>query len=257
MHNFRKVRLHRLSLFLVCLVALCASRLDASLLSTATVTLGGPCSGTLTVTGTSTASASLPCTNNGGASASANSSFAVSASPLSTFSFSESAATQDVATSTASFNYELVVTGGTGTGFLVLNLDYNISGNKDAQSSANSAFTETLNGSALNSGTLCLGPIAVAGPFSCNSTVPIGFGFTYGLPFELSLAVTGTAGGGLAAASIEGTTVLTWAAITTGGSLPNPNAGLSIVPEPSPAALCSLSVAALCAILRRRRLYVS
>ena len=232
----------RFALFCSLFAALGTSSLYASLLSTAAVNLGGLCTGSLTKTGTSSASATLPCSS-GGVSASANASFNAAESPLSTLSFTESAPPQDSATSTGSFDYVLNLSGGTGTGFLVLDINYNISGSKDAQASGNSTFSETLNGGTLNTGTLCQGPIAVAGPFSCNSTMPIGFGFTYGVPFKLALAITGTAGGGLGGASINGMADLTWAAITTGSSLPNPNARLNIVPEPSPTALYCLSLA--------------
>ncbi len=256
MHTFfQENRILRKALLIPTLIlaaTIAAPHLSATLLSSASVTLGGACTGAQTVTGTSSASVTLPC-GSGSASASANSSFDTAVPSLSTLAFSDSAGFGDVSTSTASFDYELVVLGGTGTGFLALDFDSSIGGNKDAQASASSSFVEMLNGINLNSGSLCAGPIATGGAFSCSSsTVPIGFGFTYGTPFELSFALTGIAGGGLGGASISGSGDFNYAILTTGSSLPNPGGTLNMVPEPSSPALL-LSAALMLLILSARK----
>jgi hypothetical protein len=127
----------------------------------------------------------------------------------------------------------LVILGNSGTGFLALDYLNSVSGFNDPQASANASINATLNGATLDSGRLCGNAPAMGGPFSCSSPVPIGFGFTYGTPFELAVSVTGVAGGGLGGSNISGTGSFAYAILPTSTGLPDPNSTLNlVVPEP-------------------------
>jgi hypothetical protein len=132
----------------------------------------------------------------------------------------------------------LVILGRTGTGFLALDYLSSIGGSNDPQASANASINATLNGATLDSGRLCGNMPAMGGPFSCSSPVPIGFGFTYGTPFDLAVSVTGVAGGGLGGAGISGTGSFSYSILPTSTGLPDPLSTLNlVVPEPGTAGL--------------------
>ena len=120
-----------------------------------------------------------------------------------------------------------------------------ISGSNDPQASANATLVASLNGVQYNNTRVCGNAPAIGGPFSCPSiVVPIGFNFTFGVPFELSVALNAVAGGGLGGASISGGT-------NFGYSLPN-GGTLSMVPEPS--AVWLVPCASIALFFTRRRL---
>ena len=105
----------------------------------------------------------------------------------------------------------------------------------------------SLNGVQYNNTRVCGNAPAIGGPFSCPTiSVPIGFNFTFGVPFELSVALNALAGGGLGGASISGGT-------SFGYTLPNGET-LSMVPEPSAFFLVPCALIAL-GFMRRRLRY--
>lgn len=122
-----------------------------------------------------------------------------------------------------------------------------MSGFNDPQASANASFEVKLNGATLDSGRLCGNTPGMGGPFSCSSPTPIGFGFTYGTPFDLAFSVTGVAGGGLGGSNISGTGSFSYAILPTSTGRPDPGSSLNlVVPKPGTAGLM-LAVAMLSA----------
>ncbi|HEY6989073.1 MAG TPA: hypothetical protein VH369_11845 [Bryobacteraceae bacterium] len=211
---------------------LAASSLYGGVISSANIS-GGACSPSQTVADAFAATASVSCTGPA-SSAAADISFAIGSPSLANLSFSDSAAPFNVSTSTASFDYMLVILGQTGTGFLALDYLSDVSGFNDPQASANASFEVKLNGATLDSGRLCGNTPGMGGPFSCSFPMPIGFGFTYGTPFELAISVTGVAGGGLGGSNISGTGSFSYAILPTSTGQPDPGSTLNlVVPEPA------------------------
>jgi hypothetical protein len=219
-----------------------ASPSYADLMSTASVnplTCGSP----VVVNGTSSASASA-CTPPQGGSASTSINFGITSSTLSTWTFDDVAAPQTSSRSSSLFDEELVVTGGTGAGFLTLNFVENgIGGGNDPQASANATETAFLNGVQYSNVRVCGNPPATSGIVCMNPNVPIGVSFTYGVPFELSVALDAVAGGGLGGANINGGGTLDY-------SLPSSSDVLSAVPEPPTAILMTAGMLVLLVRMR-------
>ncbi len=216
--------------FVVPALLLTVSSLYGGVISSANIS--GICNTSQTTPGAFTASASVSCSGPSSA-AGANTSFTIGSPSLASLSFSDSAAPSNVSTSTASFDFMLVILGNSGTGFLALDYLNSVSGFNDPQASANASINATLNGATLDSGRLCGNAPAIGGPFSCSSPVPIGFSFTYGTPFELVVSVTGVAGGGMGGSDISGTGSFAYAILPASTGLPDPNSTLNlVVPEP-------------------------
>jgi hypothetical protein len=217
--------------FILLALFVTVSSLYGDVISSASIS-GGSCTPSQTVSGVFSASASVSCTGPSSA-ASASTSFNIGSPSLASLSFSDSAAPFNVSTSTASFDFTLVILGNSGTGFLALDYLNNVSGSNDPQASANASIDVMLNGVTLDSGRLCGNTPGMGGPFSCSFPDPIGFGFTYGTPFELAVSVTGVAGGGLGGSNISGTGSFSYAILPTSTGRPDPNSTLNlVVPEP-------------------------
>jgi len=202
-----------------------ASPSYADLVSTATVNPLNGCGSTDVVVGTSSASASA-CTPSNGGTASTSINFGITSTTLATWSFDDTAAAETESSSSSLFDYEFVVTGGTGAGFLTLNFAENgAGGNNDPQASDNFSILASLNGTQYSDVRICGSPPAASG-FSCaNPTDAIGIAFTYGTPFELSVALDAAAGG--LGADISGGGALSY-------STPSPTDILSLVPGTTP-----------------------
>jgi hypothetical protein len=215
-----------------------ASPSYADLMSTASVNPLNGCGSPVVVNGTSSASASA-CTPPQGGSASTSINFGITSSTISTWTFDDVAAPQTSSNSSSLFDEELVVTGGKGAGFLTLNfIENGIGGSNDPQASANATETASLNGVQYSDVRVCGNPPAMSGIVCMNPMVPIGVAFTYGVPFELSVALDAVAGGGLGGANISGGATLDY-------SLPSSTDALSTVPEPASAFLMTAGVFAL------------
>lgn len=236
------------------LIALVSSPAYSSgLLSSATINPVGPCSASQTVTGTSSAFLNL-CSS----SASANTSFDISSPTLGTLAISDSVAPTIEATSTASFDFPLYVSGGSGLGFLALDFVSTTNGQNDAMASASAKIDAALNGSVYSSTIICANVPAVGGNFSCSGSQSIGFGFVYGVPFELSVSLTGRAGSGptplIIPTDISTSGDFSYGIYLSGTALvPNPNGKLNLVPEPSSAALVISGMLLSITIWRLRR----
>jgi PEP-CTERM motif len=88
------------------------------------------------------------------------------------------------------------------------------------------------------------GNIPATSTFVCtNPTDAIGVAFTYGTPFELSVALDAVAGGGLGGSNISGGGTLSY-------SLPSQSDVLSTVPEPTTTILMTTGMFAL--LIQRR-----
>src|ERR1700751_4815729 len=187
-----------------------ASPSYADLMSTASVNPLNGCGSPVVVNGTSSASASA-CTPPQGGSASTSINFGITSSTIATWTFSDVAGASTTSNSTSLFDDEFVVTGGTGTGFLTLNFVENgIGGGNDPQASANATEMASLNGVQYSNVRICGNPPAQSGIVCMNPIVPIGVGFTYGVPFELSVALDAVAGGGLGGSNISGGATLSY-----------------------------------------------
>jgi len=170
----------------------------ADLMSTAAVNIFGPCGLSQEVTGTARASATA-CTLPEGGSASTSINFGITSSEIATWAFDDGAGRSSNAKSTSLFDNEFVVTGGSGSGFLTLNfVESDVMGNNDPQASANFEVVASLNGVQYSNVRICGNPPAVEGIVCMNPTDAIGVAFTYGTPFELSVALNAVAAGGLA-----------------------------------------------------------
>jgi hypothetical protein len=224
------------------------SALFADVLSTVTVNPYGPCGLPQTVTGTTSASTTV-CTYPEGGSASTSITFAITSSTLASWSFSDGAGASAVSNSSSLFDNKFVVTGGSGSGFLTLNfVESGVSGDNDPQASASFNVAASLNGVQYSNVRIC-GNLPATEGIVCNTpTDPIGITFTYGTPFELSVALNGVAGGGLAHfvpfTTIKGNGVLNY-------SLPSPTDVLAPVPEPSAAVLIAAGLSVV--FFRTRR----
>lgn len=219
-----------------------ASPSYADLMSTASVnplTCGSP----VVVSGTSSASASA-CTPPQGGSASTAINFGIGATTISTWTFDDVAAPQTSSNSSSLFDEELVVAGGTGAGFLTLNFVENgVGGGNDPQASASFNVLASLNGTQYSNVRICGNPPAQSGIVCMNPIDPIGVAFTYGVPFELSVALDAVAGGGLGGANISGGGTLDY-------SLPSSSDVLSTVPEPPTAILMTAGMLVLLVRMR-------
>ena len=231
-----------------CMVAVSTLPAYGDVISSASIT-GGDCAPSQTVSGAFTATASVSCLSPS-SSASAGLTFDVGSPSLSMLTFSDSAAPFNVATSSASFDFSLVVLGGSGTGFLALDYLNNVSGSNDPQASANAGLTVLLNGGTDFSGRVCGNMPGSGGPFSCSNPIPVGFNFTYGTPFQLVVTLTGVAGGGLGGSNISGNGTFSYTILSSTGQ-PNPNAALNVVPEPGSGYLVGLILLVLFAGLNR------
>ena len=206
------------------------------LLSTATVTAVGPfCNVTISQTGTSSVTDSLPACNGEAAVASASTSFNAASPNLSTLSVTDSASGPEgpSAKSTASFDYLLYVTGGSGPGFFNLSFVHSDAGDSLGMSGGNVVLSASLNGTSYSNSVLCAAG-AGSGFVTCSGSVPIGFKFNYGVPFELNVALNGEFGG-IDGAFIRSSGNFTYSIFTSGE--PNPSASLRLIPEPSSASL--------------------
>lgn len=125
-------------------------------------------------------------------------------------------------------------------GFLTLNFVENgIGGGNDPQASANATVMASLNGVPYSDVRVCGNPPAQSGIVCTNPTVPIGVNFTFGVPFELSVALDAVAGGGLGGSNISGGATLDY-------SLPSESDVLvTTVPEPATAILMIIGIFAL------------
>ena len=177
-------RLPRYAFGVVLVGGLSVFPLRATVISTAVVS--GRCDTSQMNSGLSNAVASASCLTS---SASADSSFDISSPSLSTLAFNSSAQPSNVSTGTASFVNALVVTGGSGAGFLALDFVSSINGANDPQASANATLNVSLNGAVLDSTRVCGNVPATGGPFNCSVTVPIGFAFSYN---RLSASIFGS-----------------------------------------------------------------
>ncbi|HSY69239.1 MAG TPA: hypothetical protein VK813_11385 [Edaphobacter sp.] len=218
----------------------------ADLVSTATVNIFNPCGSSTEVMGTSNASTNA-CTFPEGGRAATSINFGITSSTIATWTFNDGAGQSSTALSTSLFDYEFVVTGGSGPGFLTLNfVESDVMGNNDPQASANFEVVAALNGVQYSDVRICGNPPAMEGIVCMNPTDAIGVAFTYGTPFELSVALNAVAAGGLAHlvpfTTLEGDGTLNY-------SLPSQSDVLSIVaatvPEPASAILMTTGVFAL------------
>jgi hypothetical protein len=207
----------------------------ADLVSTASVNPFGTCGSPVAVMGTSSASATA-CTPPQGGSASTSINFGITSSSLATWTFDDVAGEHTSSNSSSLFDDVFVVTGGTGAGFLTLNFaETGVLGNNDPQASANFEVVASLNGVQYSDVRICGNPPAMAGIVCMNPTDAIGVAFTYGTPFELSVALDAVAGGGLDFANISGGGTLSY-------SLPSQSDVLSTVPEPATAILMTTGI---------------
>lgn len=212
----------------------------ADLMSTATVNIFNGCGSSTEVMGTSSAMATA-CTSQ----ASTSINFGIASSTLATWSFDDVAVPSTTALSTSLFDDEFVVTGGTGAGFLTLTFaESGAFGTNDPQASDSFNVLASLNGTQYSDVRIC-GNIPATSTFVCmNPTDAIGVAFTYGTPFELSVALDAVAGGGLGGSDISGGGTLSY-------SLPSGSDVLSLatVPEPATAILMTTGIFAL--LIRR------
>ena len=214
----------------------------ASLISTASVNILNGCGSSSVVMGTSSASTSA-CSPSQGASASTSINFGITPSTLATWTFNDVAAPQTGATTSSLFDNEFVVTGGSGAGFLTLTFVENGAfGNNDPQASDSFNVAASLNGTQYSNMRIC-GNLPATSTFVCGgSPDSIGVAFTYGTPFDLSVALNAVAGGGLGGASISG-----------GGTLDYSlqSGVLSTVPVPEPVSAILMTTGMLGLLLRR------
>jgi hypothetical protein len=202
----------------------------ADLVSTASVNPFGSCGSPMVTVGTSSASASA-CTSPQGGTASTSISFGITSTTLSTWTFNDVAGEDTTSNSSSLFDDKFVVTGGTGAGFLTLNFaESGVGGGNDPQASASFNVLASLNGTQYSDVRICGNPPATSGIVCTNPTDAIGVAFTYGTPFELSVALDAVAGGGLGGSNIHGGGTLSY-------SLPSQSDVLSTVPEPATAIL--------------------
>jgi hypothetical protein len=216
---------------------------NADLVSTATVNIFNSCGPSTEVMGTSSAMATA-CTSPQGGSASTSINFGITSSTLATWTFDDVAGPSTTALSTSLFDNEFVVTGGTGAGFLTLNFaESGVGGGNDPQASASFNVLASLNGTQYSDVRICGNPPAVSGIVCMNPMDPIGIAFTYGTPFELSVALDAVAGGGLGGSNISGGGTLSY-------SLPSQSDVLTTDPEPATAILMTTGMFVL--LVRRR-----
>jgi len=207
----------------------------ADLISTATVNIFNPCGPSQEVNGTS----------------SANATACIAPSTVATWAFNDGSGQASSALSTSLFNNEFVVTGGSGAGFLTLNfVESDVLGNNDPQGSANFEVVASLDGVQYSDVRICGNLPATEGIVCMHPTDAIGVAFTYGTPFELSVALNAVAAGGLANlvpyTTLEGDGTLDY-------SLPAGDVLSTVpgtVPEPATAVLMTAGMFALL-LLRR------
>jgi hypothetical protein len=202
----------------------------ADLMSTATVNIFNGCGPSSEVMGTSSASTTA-CTASQGGSASTSINFGITPSTLATWTFDNVAAPETTAMTTSLFDNEFVVTGGSGAGFLTLTFaETGAFGHNDPQASDSFNVLASLNGTQYSDVRIC-GNLPATSTFVCSNPLDsIGVAFTYGTPFELSVALDAVAGGGLGGSGISGGGTLSY-------SLPSQGDVLSTVPEPATAIL--------------------
>jgi hypothetical protein len=146
---------------------------------------------------------------------------------------------------TSLFDNEFVVTGGSGAGFLTLNFVENGAfGNNDPQASDSFNVLASMNGTQYSNVRICGNPPAASGFMCPGSPDSIGVAFTYGTPFELSVALDAVAGGGLGGSNINGGGTLSY-------SLPSSNV-LSTVPTPEPATAILMTTGIFALLIRTR-----
>lgn len=219
----------------------------ADLLSTAAVDPFGPCGLPQMVSGTTIANASV-CTFPDGGTASTSINFGITSSTLATWVFFDGAGRHTTSNSSSLFDEKFVVTGGSGSGFLTLNfVESNVSGDNDPQGSANFHVVASLNGVQYSDVRICGNPPAMEGIMCMNPVDPIGVTFTYGVPFELSVALDAVAGGGLANL-VPFTTIMGDGALNY--SLPSETDVITVVPEPASAILMTAGMFVL--LIRKR-----
>lgn len=235
----------RLFLAIAFLSVAMASPSYASLVSTASVNPLSGCGSAVAVVGASSANASA-CTSPQGGSASTSINFGIASSTLATWSFDDVAGPSTDANSSSLFDDEFVVTGGTGAGFLTLNFaETGVGGGNDPQASASFNVLASLNGTQYSDVRIC-GNLPATSTFVCSNPLDsIGVAFTYGTPFELSVALDAVAGGGLGGSDISGGGTLNY-------SLPSPSNVLTTVPTPEPATLI-LTMSGMFGLLIRKR----
>jgi hypothetical protein len=216
----------------------------ADLVSTATVNVFNGCGSSSEVMGTSSASTSA-CTASLGGSASTSINFGIMPSTLATWTFDNVAAPGTTAMTTSLFDQEFVVTGGSGAGFLTLTFgESGAFGNNDPQASDSFNVLASLNGTQYSDVRIC-GNMPATSTFVCmNPTDSIGVAFTYGTPFELSVALDAVAGGGLGGSDISGGGTLSY-------SLPSQSV-LSTVPTPEPATAILMTTGVFALLIRSR-----
>jgi len=222
----------------------------ADLISTATVNIFNPCGPSQLVNGTSSADATA-CIAPQGGSASTSINFGITPSTVATWAFNDGSGQASSALSTSLFNNEFVVTGGSGAGFLTLNfVESDVLGNNDPQGSANFEVVASLDGVQYSDVRICGNLPATEGIVCMHPTDAIGVAFTYGTPFELSVALNAVAAGGLANlvpyTTLEGDGTLDY-------SLPAGDVLSTVpgtVPEPATAVLMTAGMFALL-LLRR------
>jgi hypothetical protein len=225
-----------------------ASPSYADLMSTASVNPFGSCGSPVAVTGTSSASVSA-CTPPQGGSASTSINFGITSSTLATWTFDDVAGEHTSSNSSSLFDDEFVVTGGTGAGFLTLNFaESGVGGNNDPQASASFNVLASLNGTQYSDVRICGNLPAMSGIVCTNPTDAIGVAFTYGTPFELSVALDAVAGGGLDFANINGGGTLSYSLPSHSDVLQNNSP--TTVPEPATAIMTMTGMFAL--LIRRR-----
>lgn len=232
-----------------------ASPSYADLISTATVNVFGPCGSSTETMGTSSAYASA-CTAPEGGTASTSINFIVTPTTLATWIFNDAGGQSTTGESSALFDNQLVVTGGSGAGFLSLNfVETGVLGNNDPQGSAYFNVLASLNGVQYSDVRICGNPPATEGIVCMNPMDPIGAAFTYGVPFELSVELDAVAAGGLAHlvpyTTIGGHGALDYS-LPSGSEIQT--VGQSVVPEPASTILMSSGIFVLFlrqAVLRR------
>jgi hypothetical protein len=223
------------------------SQSHASLMSTATVNIFNSCGSSVAVTGTSSASATA-CTAPQGGSASTSINFGITSSSIANWSFNDVAGPSATALSTSLFDNQFVVTGGSGAGFLTLTFaESGAFGNNDPQASDSFNVLASLNGTQYSNVRICGNPPAVSGFVCMGSPDSIGVAFTYGTPFELSVALDAVAGGGLGGSNISGGGTLSY-------TLPSQSGVLSAVPAtvPEPVSAILMTTGMFVLLIRRR-----
>ena len=214
----------------------------ADLMSTASVNPLGACGSPEVVNGTSSAMASACTPPQVTASTSIN--FGITSSALATWSFDDVAGEGTESSSSSLFDNELVVTGGTGAGFLTLTFaESGAFGNNDPMASDSFSVLASLNGVQYSDVRICGNPPAMSGFVCMNPTDSIGVAFTYGTPFELSVALDAGAGG--MGASISGGGTLDY-------SLPSESDVLSLAAVPEPATVILMTTGMFALLIRRR-----